>query len=107
MKPLTIIVEKHLNTLFLDLVKKGYVYQQTAPNMWDVDFQTAVSQAEVEDRDLTGAYHDIEFQIEDGDTFTISTTRPELLAACIAVVAHPTINSIFIWKTCNYTTFLS
>ena len=57
--------------------------------MWDVDFQTAVSQAEVEDRDLTGAYHDIEFQIEDGDTFTISTTRPELLAACIAVVAHP------------------
>jgi valyl-tRNA synthetase len=55
----------------------------------DVDFQTAVAQAEVEDRECAGAYHDIEFGTEDGGAFIISTTRPELLAACVGVAAHP------------------
>ncbi|MCB0339320.1 MAG: valine--tRNA ligase, partial [Bdellovibrionales bacterium] len=54
-----------------------------------VDFRSAVAQAEVEDREIAGAYHDISFQVEGGDSFVISTTRPELLPACIAVVAHP------------------
>jgi len=74
---------------FLDLVEKGRVYQVESPSMWDVDFQTAVAQAELEDREIPGAYHDITFNVDDGSTFVISTTRPELLAACIAVVAHP------------------
>ncbi len=74
---------------FLDLVEKGQVYSVESPTMWDVDFQTAVAQAEVEDRDRPGAMHDIRFAIEGGGEFTISTTRPELLVACIAVVAHP------------------
>jgi valyl-tRNA synthetase len=74
---------------FLDLVQKGKVYQQESPGMWDVDFQTAVAQAEIEDRDCPGAYHHIKFSVEDGSEFVIATTRPELLAACIAVVAHP------------------
>ncbi|RAP34299.1 valine--tRNA ligase [Candidatus Marinamargulisbacteria bacterium SCGC AAA071-K20] len=74
---------------FLDLVEKDLVYNNETPAMWDVDFQTAVAQAELEDRERPGAYHDITFQIEDGGEFNISTTRPELLAACIAVVAHP------------------
>ncbi len=74
---------------FLELVKKGHVYQQEAPTMWDVDFQTAVAQAEIEDRTCPGAYHRIQFQVEGGGDFVIATTRPELLPACIAVVAHP------------------
>ncbi len=75
---------------FLDLMNQGYVYQSDAPTLWDVDFQTAVAQAELEDREKPGAYHDIRFNIADStDYFVISTTRPELLAACIAVVAHP------------------
>jgi len=74
---------------FLDLVDKNQVYNHEAPGMWDVDFQTAVAQAELEDRDRPGAYHDITFEIEGGGEFVISTTRPELLSACIAVVAHP------------------
>src|SRR5258705_10765453 len=57
--------------------------------MWDVDFQCAVAQAELEDRGRRGAYHDIEFAVEGGGAFTISTTRPELLAACVGVTAHP------------------
>jgi valyl-tRNA synthetase len=75
---------------FLDLIKKNRAYSSEAPTMWDVDFQSAVAQAEIEDREIAGAFHDICFAVKDSDqTFNISTTRPELLAACIAVVAHP------------------
>ena len=78
---------------FLDLHQKGHVYQLEAPTMWDVDFQTAVAQAEVEDREKGGAYHDIEFGVFEDDapvkSFVVSTTRPELLAACVGVTAHP------------------
>ncbi len=74
---------------FLDLVERGQAYQTLSPTMWDVDFKTAVAQAEVEDRERPGAYHDIRFDIEGGGDLVIATTRPELLGACIAVVAHP------------------
>jgi valyl-tRNA synthetase len=75
---------------FLDLAQKGEVYHSFAPTVWDVDYKSAVAQAEIEDREIAGAFHDITFEVEGGGSFTISTTRPELLAACIAVVAHPT-----------------
>jgi valyl-tRNA synthetase len=74
---------------FLEMVEKGFAYSIEAPTMWDVDFQTAVAQAEVEDKNRPGHFHDIRFQVEGGGDFIITTTRPELLAACIAVVAHP------------------
>lgn len=75
---------------FRDLFDKGHVYSVVAPTMWDVDFQTAVAQAEVEDRNQAGAFHDIAFGIAGSDeAFVISTTRPELLPACVAVAAHP------------------
>ena len=82
---------------FLDLDAKGHVYTSELPTMWDVDFQTAVAQAEVEDRPTPGAYHDIEFAVYEAangesdlpSSFVISTTRPELIPACVAVTAHP------------------
>lgn len=75
---------------FLDLHEKGYIYLSEAPTMWDVDFQSAVAQAEVEDRNLPGAYHHLEFGVEGSkESFTIATTRPELLPACVGVTAHP------------------
>ena len=75
---------------FNDLINKGEIYQEESPTMWDVDFQTAVAQAEIEDRDKSGAYYDIEFKIKDSDEyFLISTTRPELLPACVGITAHP------------------
>jgi valyl-tRNA synthetase len=82
---------RHLAQLsFLDLFEKGHVYSVEAPTMWDVDFQTAVAQAEVEDRPLTGAFHVLEFGVEGRDArFRVATTRPELLAACVGVTAHP------------------
>jgi valyl-tRNA synthetase len=74
---------------FRDLFEKGEVYSSEAPTMWDADFQTAIAQAEAEDRSIAGAFHDLEFGVEGGGRFVISTTRPELLAACVGVTAHP------------------
>ena len=75
---------------FLDLFRKGHVYNVEAPTLWDVDFRTAVAQAEVEDRPQRAAFHHIRFGVEgDSGGFVIATTRPELLGACVAVVAHP------------------
>lgn len=75
---------------FLDLYAKGLAYQSSAPTMWDVDFQTAVAQAEVEERTVSGAFYHLEFGVEGSSrTFVIATTRPELLPACVGVCAHP------------------
>ena len=74
---------------FLDLHRKGHVYSIEAPTMWDVDFRTAVAQAEVEDRPQRGAFHHLRFGVEGGGELVVATTRPELLAACVAVTAHP------------------
>jgi valyl-tRNA synthetase len=75
---------------FLDLYKKNHIYQFESPTMWDIDFQTAVAQAEIEDREISGAYHDIKFGIENSESgIIISTTRPELLASCVGITAHP------------------
>jgi valyl-tRNA synthetase len=74
---------------FLRLLKKGVAYQVEAPTLWDVDFKTAVAQAELEDRELPGAYHRIRFVRPGGGSVEIETTRPELIPACVALVAHP------------------
>jgi len=74
---------------FLRLVAKGVAYTTDAPTMWDVDFNTAVAQAEIEDREQDGLYHRIAFDREDGETVEVETSRPELLPACVALVAHP------------------
>ena len=74
---------------FLRNLRRGELYAQEAPCLWDTTFQTAVAQAELEDREREGAYHDIRFCGPDGVPITISTTRPELLVSCVALVAHP------------------
>lgn len=74
---------------FLNHLADGQAYQLQAPSLWDVSFQTAVAQAELEDRDRDSAYHTMRFVTADGSDLLIDTTRPELLAACVAVVAHP------------------
>ncbi|CAB4547251.1 MAG: valine--tRNA ligase [Actinobacteria bacterium] len=73
---------------FLNNLARGEAYQAMAPTLWDVTFRTAVAQAELEDRDQPGAYHRIGFDGPEGKIF-IETTRPELIPACVALVAHP------------------
>ena len=82
---------RHLAQLsFLDLYRKGHVYTLEAPTMWDVDFQTALAQADLKDEMRPGAFHDLRFAVQgSAEAFVISTTRPELLPACVGVTAHP------------------
>jgi valyl-tRNA synthetase len=94
---------------FLGLLDRGQAYQLEAPTLWDVDFQTAVAQAELEDRERPGAMHRVRFGLASGDVggdsgasgggdanggagapeALIETTRPELIPACVALLAHP------------------
>ncbi|WP_299335350.1 valine--tRNA ligase [Haloplanus sp.] len=75
---------------FIDLYEQGREYRQRAPAIWCPDCETAISQVEMEDSEQDSHFHDIEFGVAGSDeTFTISTTRPELLPACVAVFVHP------------------
>jgi valyl-tRNA synthetase len=75
---------------FLRMLARDEAYQSEAPTLWDVDFRMAVSQAELEDRELPGAYHAVRFAGTNGEgDLVIETTRPELIPACVALVAHP------------------
>ena len=74
---------------FLRDLARGDAYRADGPTLWDVDFGTAVAQAELEDREVDGAWHRLAFGGADGREYTVDTTRPELLPACVAVVAHP------------------
>jgi valyl-tRNA synthetase len=74
---------------FLRDLARGEAYLAEAPTLWDVTFRTAVAQAEVEDREVTGAYYRIAFRTPGGGVVPVATTRPELLPACVALVARP------------------
>ena len=77
---------------FLGLLERGQAYQLQAPTLWDVDFRTAVAQAELEDRERPGAMHRVRFApawAGEGGEALIETTRPELIPACVAVLCHP------------------
>ncbi len=74
---------------FINLYNGGNVKSVESPTMWDTGLQSAVAQAEIEDREVAGFFHDIKFKVSGGNDFVISTTRPEFLPACIAIVAHP------------------
>ena len=75
---------------FLRNFARGEAYLQEAPTLWDVTFQTAVAQAELEAREYAGPYHRVAFHRPDGTTrLHIETTRPELIPAVVALIAHP------------------
>ncbi|MBD3347817.1 MAG: valine--tRNA ligase, partial [Candidatus Eisenbacteria bacterium] len=73
---------------FLDLYGKGRVYRKEAPTLWCPECHTAIAQAEVEDAERESVFYDVAFRI-DGRDLVISTTRPELLPACVGMFAHP------------------
>jgi valyl-tRNA synthetase len=82
---------------FLRNLARGEAYQAEAPALWDVTFGTAVAQAEIEDREVPGTFISLAFGRNPmgrgtgapGGEAVVATTRPELLPACVALVAHP------------------
>lgn len=74
---------------FLELYQMGRIYRKEAPTIWCPKCSTAIAQVELEDKELSSSFDDIIFKLEDGMQITIATTRPELLAACVAIFVHP------------------
>jgi valyl-tRNA synthetase len=82
---------------FLRGLARGDAYTAEAPVLWDVTFGTAVAQAEIEDRQVPGTFWRLAFRLSGGGgtgtgpaaEVVVATTRPELLPACVALVAHP------------------
>jgi valyl-tRNA synthetase len=74
---------------FLDLVQKGQVYRNDQPMLWDPVDQTALAQADIEDKEKQSVMNEIVFEVEDGQKLAIATTRPEMLPACVALFYHP------------------
>ena len=75
---------------FLDLYGKGRIYRSDEPVLWDIHFETALAQADLDTIERKGKLHDIAFKSPEGDDLVISTTRPELIPACVALYCHPT-----------------
>lgn len=73
---------------FLDLYKKGKIIRRKFPIHWCPQCQTALAQADLEDKEEDSLISEIEFEVE-GKPFFIATTRPELLSACVALFFHP------------------
>ncbi|MCM8803365.1 MAG: valine--tRNA ligase [Candidatus Omnitrophica bacterium] len=82
-------VQKISQEFFIELYRKNRVYRKKIPVLWCPECQTAIAQAELEDRELESLFVDINFELEKGKKIIIATTRPELLASCVAIFAHP------------------
>ena len=82
-------VQRISQEAFIKLYEKGYIYSKDAPTTWCVKCQTAIAQAEFENVDIQSKFTDIAFTSSEGDELVISTTRPELIPACVALFAHP------------------
>jgi valyl-tRNA synthetase len=74
---------------FLDLYEKGYIYRREVPVLWCPQCQTAIAQAELEERQRESDFCELLFRGESGGLLKVATTRPELLPACAAVFVHP------------------
>jgi len=76
-------------SFFIDLYKRKKAYRHEAPVVWCPNCQTAIAQAELEDREQEAYFSDLKFKLPNKRELIISTTRPELLSSCVAVFVHP------------------
>jgi len=73
---------------FLELYRSGRIYQKKFPTLWCPECQTAIAQAELEDKEMPSLFSTLKFSVDKKDLL-IATTRPELLPACICIFVHP------------------
>jgi len=80
--------QKISQSSFIQLYKKGLIYKAEFPTIYCIECQTPIAQAELEDKEKESAFSTLRFKCE-GKDLPIATTRPELLAACVAVFVNP------------------
>ena len=75
---------------FIDLYKKGLVYEDTRINNWDSKLQTTIADSEIEYKDIPSTFSDINWKVkETKEEIVIGTTRPELICSCGMVIFNP------------------
>ncbi len=74
---------------FLEIFREGRAYRKKAPTIYCTKCETAIAQAELEDREIDSSFNDLLFELENGEKIVISTTRPEMLAACVSIFVNP------------------
>lgn len=82
-------VQKIAQESFIDLVKNNFAYIKNEPALYCTQCRTTVAQAELDDLEMPSVFYDLAFTTTDGEKITIATTRPEMLASCVAVLFHP------------------
>jgi len=77
-------------TTFIELYKKGLIYEDTRINNWDPKLQTTIADSEIEYKDLSSNFNDIKWKIKGTkEQITIGTTRPELICTCGMIIFNP------------------
>ena len=74
---------------FIELWKKNYIYTANRPNNYDCLIGTTVSDAEIIYKDVQTKLVHIKFKLKKDKNIIVSTTRPELLWACKAIIVNP------------------
>ncbi len=83
-------LNKAVNYVFITLYNKGLLYQGERIINWDCQAKTALSNIEVEHKDVEGAFYHFNYPFVDGSGYvTIATTRPETMFADQAIMVHP------------------
>jgi valyl-tRNA synthetase len=76
--------------VFVHLYREGLLYRDKRLVNWDPKFATAISDLEVETREVQGKFWHLRYPLEDGSGFIhVATTRPETMLADMAVAVHP------------------
>ncbi len=76
--------------VFVALHEKGYIYRDRYLVNWDPGTRSAISDLEVEDREVTDALYFIDYPLESGGgAITVATVRPETMLADTAIAVHP------------------
>jgi len=75
---------------FIELFKKGFIYEDTRVNNWDTKFQTTIADSEIEYKDIDSSFNYIKWKVKGiNEEIQIGTTRPELICTCAAVIFNP------------------
>lgn len=75
---------------FIDLYKKGLVYEAKRINNWDPKLRTTIADSEIDYKDIPSTFNDIKWKVkETGEEIIIATTRPELICTCGMVIYNP------------------
>ncbi|MES2095704.1 MAG: valine--tRNA ligase [Pseudomonadota bacterium] len=76
--------------VFVDLYNEGLLYRDKRLVNWDPGLGTAISDLEVETKEVKGSFWHIRYPLADGSgSITVATTRPETMLADMAVAVHP------------------